>query len=45
MRKALDLKQTPDYTIFNRIMMRLKTDLIQTALQEAALQTMKDALI
>lgn len=43
LRKTLGLKQTSDYTTFYRFMMRLNTDLIQTALQEAALQTMKDA--
>jgi hypothetical protein len=43
LRKALGLKQTPDYTTFYRFMMRLNIDLIQTALQEAALQAMKDA--
>jgi hypothetical protein len=42
LRKALGLKQTPDYTTFYRFMRRLSTDLIQTALQEAASQTMKD---
>src|ERR1044071_2960934 len=43
LRKALGLKQTPDYTTFYRFMRRLNPELIQTALQEAALQTMKDA--
>jgi len=43
LRMALGLKQTPDYTTFHRFMRRLNADLIQTALQEAALQTMKDA--
>jgi hypothetical protein len=42
LRKALGLKQTPDYTTFYCFMRRLSTDLIQSALQEAALQTMKD---
>jgi hypothetical protein len=42
LRKALGLKQTPDYTTFYRFMRRLSPDLIQIALQEAALQTMKD---
>jgi hypothetical protein len=42
LRKALGLKQTPDYTTFYRFMRRLHPELIQTALQESALQTMKD---
>lgn len=42
LRMALDLKQTPDYTTFYRFMRRLDIELIQTALQEAALQAMKD---
>jgi hypothetical protein len=42
LRKALGLKQTPDYTTFYRFMRRLDLELIQLALQEAALQTMKD---
>jgi hypothetical protein len=42
LRKALDLKQTPDYTTFYRFMRRLNPERIQTVLQEAALQTMKD---
>jgi hypothetical protein len=42
LRKALGLKQTPDYTTFYRFMRRLDPELIQSALQEAALQTMKD---
>jgi transposase len=42
LRKALGLKQTPDYTTFYRFMRRLNAELIQVALQEAALQTMKD---
>jgi hypothetical protein len=42
LRNTLGLKQTPDYTTFYRFMRRLNIDLIQTALQEAALQTMKD---
>lgn len=41
LRRALGLKHTPDYTTFYRFMRRLDTELIQTALQEAALQTMK----
>jgi IS5 family transposase len=41
LRMALGLQQTPDYTTFYRFMRRLNTDLIQTALQEAALQVMK----
>src|SRR5688572_18582241 len=44
LRKALGLKQTPDYTTFYRFMRRLDTALIQTALQETARQTMKDRL-
>ena len=43
LRKALGLKQTPDYTTFYRFMRRLNPERIQLALQEAALQTMKDA--
>jgi len=43
LRMALGLKQTPDYTTFYRFMRRLAPALIQTALQEAALQTMEDA--
>jgi hypothetical protein len=42
LRKALGLKQVPDYTTFYRFMRRLDPELIQLALQEAALQTMKD---
>jgi hypothetical protein len=42
LRKALGLKQTPDYTTFYRFMRRLDPELIQNALQEAALQTMQD---
>lgn len=42
LRMALDLKQTPDYTTFYRFMRRLSPELIQTALQETALQTMND---
>ena len=42
LRKALGLKQTPDYTTFYRFMRRLDPERIQIALQEAALQTMKD---
>lgn len=41
LRRALGLKQTPDYTTFYRFMRRLNAELIQRALQEAALQTMK----
>lgn len=41
LRMALGLKQTPDYTTFYRFMRRLSTELIQTALQETALQTMQ----
>lgn len=39
---ALGLKQALDYTTFYRFMRRLCTELIQTALQETALETMKD---
>jgi hypothetical protein len=39
---ALGLRQTPDYTTFYRFMRRLNPELIQSALQEAALMTMKD---
>jgi hypothetical protein len=42
LRMALGLKQTADYTTFYRFMRRLDAELIQTALQEAALQTMQD---
>ena len=42
LRMALGLKQTPDYTTFYRFMRRLSAERIQIALQEAALQTMKD---
>lgn len=42
LRMALGLKQTPDYTTFYRFMRRLDSNLVQTALQEAALQIMKD---
>jgi hypothetical protein len=42
LRKALGLKHTPDYTTFYRFMRRLDVELIQTALQETALQAMKD---
>ena len=41
LRMALRLKQTPDYTTFYRFMRRLNAELIQIALQETALQTMK----
>ncbi len=40
LRMALGLKQTPDYTTFYRFMKRLDANLIQNALQEAALQIM-----
>lgn len=40
--KALGLQQTPDYTTFYRFMRRLNPERIQTALHEAAVQTMKD---
>ncbi len=42
LRMALGLKQTPDYTTFYRFMRRLDVELIQNALQETALQTMKN---
>jgi hypothetical protein len=42
LRMALGLKQKPDYTTFYRFMRRLNIERIQTALQQAALQTMKD---
>jgi IS5 family transposase len=42
LRMALGLKQTPDYTTFYRFMRRLDAEYIQIALQEAALETMKD---
>jgi hypothetical protein len=42
LRMALGLNRTPDYTTFYRFMRRLNTELIQTALQETALETMKD---
>jgi hypothetical protein len=41
LRMALGLKRTPDYTTFYRFMRRLDADLVQTALQEAALETLK----
>ncbi len=41
LRMALGLKQTPDYTTFYRFMRRLRVERIQTALQEAALMSMK----
>jgi DDE family transposase/transposase-like protein DUF772 len=41
LRKALGLKQTPDHTTFYRFMRRLNAELIQLALQETALQIMK----
>lgn len=40
LRTALGLKQTPDYTTFYRFMRRLDENLIQKALQEAALLNM-----
>jgi hypothetical protein len=42
LRAALELKQTPDHTTFYRFMVRLDVQIIQTALQEAALLTMKN---
>lgn len=42
LRMALGLKQTPDYTTFYRFMRRLSPEQIQTALQETALQVMKE---
>lgn len=42
LRRALGLKQTPDYTTFYRFMRRLSAELIQIALRETALQTMKE---
>jgi hypothetical protein len=45
LRNALDLKHAPDYTTFYRFMRRLNPELIQTALQESVLQTMKDVSI
>lgn len=42
LRTALGLKQTPDYTTFYRFMRRLDENLIQKALQEAALQIMNN---
>lgn len=42
LRRALDLRQTPDYTTFYRFMRRLDPAMIQAALQETALQTMQD---
>lgn len=42
LRMALGLKQVPDYTTCYRFMRRLNAELIQMALQETALQTMKD---
>jgi len=41
LRMALELKRTPDYTTFYRFMRRLDLRLVQTALQEAALQFMQ----
>jgi hypothetical protein len=40
--RALGLKQTPDYTTFYRFMRRLSAERIQIALQETALETMKN---
>lgn len=42
LRMALGLKQTPDYTTFYRFMRRLSAEQIQTALQETALETLKN---
>lgn len=42
LRRALGLKQTPDYTTFYRFMRRLSAELIQTALQETALEIIKN---
>lgn len=42
LRMALGLRQTPDYTTLYRFMRRLSPALIQTALQETALQTLHD---
>lgn len=42
LRKALGLKQAPDYTTFYRFMRRLSAERIQIALQEAALETIKN---
>jgi hypothetical protein len=42
LRTALGLKQTPDYTTFYRFMRRLDENVIQNALQEAALQIMNN---
>src|SRR6185295_1836816 len=42
LRMALGLKHTPDYTTFYRFMRRLDAELIQRALQETALEAMKD---
>lgn len=42
LRMALGLKQTPDYTTFYRFMRRLSAERIQIALQEAALETIKN---
>jgi hypothetical protein len=39
---ALGLKQTPDYTTFYRCMRRVDAEYLQIALQEAALERMKD---
>jgi len=41
LRIVLGLQRTPDYTTFYRFMRRLDPDLVQTALQEAALETLK----
>lgn len=42
LRMALGLKQAPDYTTFYRFMRRLSAEQIQTALQETALEIMKN---
>ena len=42
LRRALGLKQAPDYTTFYRFMRRLSAERIQIALQEAALETIKN---
>ena len=41
LRRALCLSQTPDFTTFYRLMQRLDVQVIQLALQEAALQVLK----
>jgi IS5 family transposase len=40
LRRALSLEQTPDYTTFYRFMRRLRAQVIQEALQAAALQVL-----